>query len=64
MLGFKAVLSGGNVKERSGVIAGCWNQAMDLEDRWLAQLGSTTSIVDTAYCTTWDNFSRLADMPM
>jgi secernin len=55
-----AVLNGGSAAERSRVVAECWKDASELEDRWLTQIKMMERNHDTAYRSAWENMSRIA----
>ncbi len=56
----KAVLNGGSVTERSQVVAECWKAALEIEDRWFAQLKRTTQADDSPYRAAWLKMNRIA----
>lgn len=57
-----AVCEGGSEQERAHVVAHCWHEAMDTEDRWLAQLEPQTACDDVRYRGAWARMNRLAGM--
>jgi secernin len=56
----RAVLQGGGETDRSRVVAECWRDASDLEDRWLSRLTGRSAADDTPFRTTWREMNRLA----
>jgi dipeptidase len=55
-----AVLNGGNALERSDVIAKCWNEALETEDRWFARVAKSARLLDTPYQATWFKMNQIA----
>jgi secernin len=58
----RAVLNGGSVDERSKVIADCWKEAIEAEDRWHARVAPARSSQATAYVAGWEKMNRLAGL--
>lgn len=56
----QAVRAGGSITERSRVIAQCWQEAMAMEARWQARIGSADAINDAAYRAAWTKMNRVA----
>lgn len=56
----RSVLEGGSARDRAVVIAKCWNQAMQAEDRWYTRLDKPSSLADTSFVSTWQRFNQLA----
>jgi secernin len=56
----REVRNGGTTAERSRVVADCWRQAMETEDRWCRQLARARSTrVDDA-ARAWERMNKLA----
>jgi secernin len=55
-----AVMSGGSPEERSHVVAECWKDAIEAEDRWIARIRRTARKPDTPYRAQWSNMNRIA----
>jgi len=55
-----AVLNGGDAAERSAVIASCWTDALETEDRWVAHIGPAVHRDERAYDAEWTRLNRIA----
>jgi dipeptidase len=59
-----AVLNGGNTEERSRVIADCWQEALETENRWLETMGTPTVFGETPFHLGWLEMSREAGLEL
>jgi dipeptidase len=57
-----AVLDGGTPAERSRMIAACWHEAMEVQERWYAQLAGASASEDSDWSRTWRRFNEIAGM--
>lgn len=57
----KAVMNGGSVVERSQVVAECWREAIEAEDRWSVHMNGVTS-PDTPYRAAWLKMNCIAEL--
>jgi secernin len=57
-----AVLKGGSTAERSRVIAECWREALEAEDRWYAKVREGARADETPYGAAWLEMNRVAGM--
>jgi dipeptidase len=58
----KAVLNGGSAADRARVVAECWSQALDAEDRWFARMNRTAATEETPYRTAWLKMNQIAGL--
>jgi len=58
----RAVLSGGNASARAFVIEQCWQDAIEMEDRWFARLEQGVSRDVSPYGATWARMNEMAGM--
>jgi secernin len=58
----KSVLEGGDVTERAHVVAKCWQEAFESEERWFARIEKTTTPDDTPYWAAWSRMNLIAGM--
>jgi secernin len=56
------VVNGGSRMERAQVVAECWREAIETEDRWLERVNRAGSIENNEYCSAWSKMNRLAGM--
>jgi len=56
----EAVLNGGSAAERVEVVATCWREAVDTEQRWLERLADVPSTRVSDYAAEWHRMNRLA----
>lgn len=54
------VLAGGNAADRAQVVAACWQEAMTVEDRWLAEIDAAVPPGEALYRASWIEMNRLA----
>ncbi len=54
------VLAGGNAADRAQVVAACWQEAMAVEDRWLAEIDAAVPPGEASYRASWIEMNRLA----
>jgi dipeptidase len=59
-----AVLGGGSAEERANVVAQCWKDAMETEDRWFARLRGTIPMDEGLYDSTWSEMNRISGMDL
>jgi hypothetical protein len=57
-----AVLNG-SFEERSRIITACWKDAIELEARWYARIGSKKTVNNSPYNSAWSHMSRIAGVP-
>jgi secernin len=58
-----SVREGGSVVERQGVIAWCWKEAIDAENRWFSHLRPAVSAGPMdPYAVTWAQMNKLAEI--
>lgn len=58
----ETVLNGGETGERSRVVAECWKEATDAEDRWLWRIKNSIPPNERGDLTTWSEMNRIADV--
>ena len=54
------VLAGGDAADRAEVVATCWQEAMAVEDRWMAEIDAAAPPGEAAYRASWVKMNRLA----
>lgn len=54
------VLRGGSTMERARVVAQCWQEAAQVEERWLSRMKSPEISKPTPYDVVWSEMNRLA----
>jgi dipeptidase len=57
-----AVCQKGDAAEREQVVARCWQEAIDMEERWLRELEPSTGCADMRYRGAWARMNRLVGM--
>jgi secernin len=57
-----AVLKGGSAADRARVVAECWRQAIDMEERWHARVKLDPIRHDEAYVAEWHRLNQLAEL--
>lgn len=58
------VLNGGNAAERSQVIAACWKEAIETEERWLAHVSKEAAPAGDPYLAGWKKMNQLAGLDL
>jgi secernin len=58
------VISDGDAIDRSHVIAGCWKQALETENRWRERVQIRRSSETTPYLRAWDAMNGLAGLDL
>lgn len=59
----KGVIDGGNVLDRTRMVAQCWVEASEAENRWRARIGGmTTTTSDSPHSQFWKNMNKIAGM--
>jgi secernin len=59
-----AVVNGGSMTDRSNAVVGCWKDAMEMEDRWYAEINPKSSSEDTPYVSEWAKMNRLGGIDL
>jgi dipeptidase len=54
------VMKGGTLNDRRRVIAECWKEAIETEDRWYAHMEAPSAASDTPYAAGWTRMNRIA----
>jgi secernin len=58
-----SVLKGGNDEDRRQVVAACWKEALEAEDRWAHRLSTAAFSVDeTPHRAMWQEMNRIAGL--
>jgi len=57
-----AVVSGGDRSACQQVVAKCWKDAMELEDRWFERMGRADGFHETGYDDAWRSMSEIAGL--
>jgi secernin len=55
-----AVANSGDLMECSRVVAACWQEGIELEDRWLVRVGEYARSARTAVAATWEKMNDIA----
>jgi secernin len=54
------VLAGGDAADRAVTVAECWQEAIAVEDRWLAEIDAAAPPGEASYRASWTEMNRLA----
>jgi dipeptidase len=60
----RAVLNGGNATEQAGIVAACWQEALEAEGRWLQRVGTRAMRSGTSYDKAWEEMNLLAGLEL
>jgi secernin len=60
----RSVLVGGTEQEQAQVVTACWEEARDVEDRWLATIRTAIEPKEGSYWAAWEAMDELAEVPL